>query len=211
MLSAPSRGEHQRRKPANLPPRRRRLPVFEGLNAEVQWNLVWPRRSALFRAHRTSFAPRAPLTVRATGATRTAGTARTARTAAPWRPTRAQFVLGELAVPVLVEFQQRDRGVLEFVGIDDSVAVGIQGFHQGRNHARTTSFGTAGATGATGGTTAVIALGDGSEGGARQCQGHQGAVECVHGSHGSIVWEVFVVGCRRIVGVLLWQHKSLAL
>lgn len=205
MLSAPSRGEHQRRKPANLPPWRRRLPVFERLNAEVQWNLVWPRRSALFRARRTSFALRAPLTVR------TARAARTARTAAPWRPTRAQFVLGELAVSVLVEFQQRGRGVLEFVGIDDSVAVGIQGFHQGRNHARTTAFGTARATGATGGTTAVIALGDGSEGGARQSQGHQGAVECVHGSHGSIVWEVFVVGCRRIVGVLLWEHKSPAL
>lgn len=109
----------------------------------------------------------------ATGATFTILTLRTARatgaTAAAWRTGRAQFFLGEFAVPILVELQQGDRGVLDLARIESAVMIGIQGFHQWGCHARTPVTGAAWtAVGTTVGTTGrlrtPVILSDGGEG-----------------------------------------------
>ena len=169
------------------------------------------------RTRRPSFASGATftiLTVRtaratgATGATGAARTARTARTAAAWRPGRAQFLLGEFAVPILVELQQGGRGVLDLARIESAVMIGVEGFHQWGCHARTPVTGAAGtAVGTTVGTTVgtirrlrtPVILSDGGEGCAGQGQCQQGAIQCFHGVlMVCVVW----VDARRTVVML---------
>ena len=162
------------------------------------------------RTRRPSFASGATFTIltvrtvrtaRATGATGATGAT---RTAAAWRTGRAQFLLGEFAVPILVELQQGDRGVLDLARIESAVMIGVQGFHQWGCHARTPVTGAAGtAVGTTVGTTGrlrtPVILSDGGEGCAGQGQCQQGAIQCFHGVlMVCVVW----VDARRTVVML---------
>ena len=142
------------------------------------------------RTRRPSFATGATFTILTVRTARATGATGAARTAAAWRTSRAQFFLGEFAVAILVELQQGDRGVLDFVRIESAVTIGVESFHQWGGHARTPATGAAGtaigttagsAVGATGRLRTPVILSDGGEGCAGQGQCHECAIECVHG------------------------------
>jgi hypothetical protein len=90
--------------------------------------------------------------------------------------------LSELAVTVLVEFQQGGRGILDFVGIQNAVMILIEGFHQWGDHPRPSirTARTARTTRTAGRPGALLVLGDGGEGCASQSQRQQGVIQCFH-------------------------------
>jgi hypothetical protein len=103
--------------------------------------------------------------------------------------------LSELAVTVLVEFQQGGRGILDFVGIQNAVMILIEGFHQWGDHPRP-SIRTARTAGRLG---AIFVLGDGGEGCASQSQRQQGAIQCFH-----------CVSMVCVVGVDAWRTLAMS-
>ena len=124
------------------------------------------RRLLFFRTPWTALALGTSLSIRTTRTTRTTGSTRTTGTATTRRASRSEFFLSELAVTVLVEFQQGGRGILDFVGIQNAVMILIEGFHQWGDHPRP-SIRTARTAGRPG---ALLVLGDGGEGCASQSQ-----------------------------------------
>jgi hypothetical protein len=128
------------------------------------------------RTRRPSFATGATFTILTVRTARATGATGAARTAAAWRTSRAQFLLGEFAVPILVELQQGGRGVLDLARIESAVMIGVEGFHQWGDRPRP-SIRTARTAGRLG---AIFVLGDGGEGCASQSQRQQGAIQCFH-------------------------------
>jgi hypothetical protein len=138
--------------------------------------------TAFTRTSRSRTATAGTFTLGATPALRSAtfaGTvsARTTRSRTATTTARTalgtEFVFGQLAVLVLVQLGQGVTGVLQFVGRDHSVMVGIQDFNnRGAAAARTTR--TAGATTArTSRAARVAATGWLSERGRRRSNGNQ--------------------------------------
>ena len=84
------------------------------------------RRLLFFRTPWTALALGATFPIGSTGST---GSARSAGPTTTRRSSRSEFFLSELAVTVLVEFQQGGRGILDFVGIQNAVMILIEGFH----------------------------------------------------------------------------------
>lgn len=78
------------------------------------------RRLLFFRTPWTALALGTSLSIWTTGTTGSTTTR---------RASRSKFFLSELAVTVLVEFQQGGRGILDFVGIQNAVMIFIEGLH----------------------------------------------------------------------------------
>jgi len=95
---------------------------------------------------------------------RSAGTAtRTTRTTGATRPaSRTKFVHAELSVIVLVECSERGGSVVDLLGIDHAIVIGVERGDDWQHHGRTTSGSLAWTAGSTGCARSSRAAGAGS-------------------------------------------------